>query len=148
MATRDFMEPRFGYDLSRVRLHIGTRAAESAQAVHAIAYKVGPNIVFGKGNYAPKTDSDKKLLAHELTRVIQQAQAPRLRIASIIPSARQHALAEDRAALMDTPSAAIVQRKPEDAAKQCGGTWACAVSPCDKPDPGREGDGGTPRHGH
>jgi outer membrane protein OmpA-like peptidoglycan-associated protein len=77
-ATRSFMEPRFGHDLSSVRVHTGTLAAESAQAVNATAYTVGQNIVFNHGQYAPHSDAGKRLLAHELTHVVQQADAPAL----------------------------------------------------------------------
>ena len=73
--TRAFMEPRFGHDFSQVRVHSDVRAAESAKAVHAFAYTVGPNVVFGKGQYSPGTRDGQRLLAHELTHVLQQAEA-------------------------------------------------------------------------
>src|SRR5262245_44873141 len=50
--TRTFMESWFGHDFSRVRVHTGARAAESAQAVNALAYTVGDDIVFGSNHYA------------------------------------------------------------------------------------------------
>jgi outer membrane protein OmpA-like peptidoglycan-associated protein len=71
-ATRAYFEPRFGRDFSRVRVHGDARAAESAKAVGALAYTVGRNLVFGAGAYAPATDSGRRLLAHELTHVVQQ----------------------------------------------------------------------------
>jgi Domain of unknown function (DUF4157) len=71
-ATRTFMEPRFGYDFSRVQVHTDTRAAESARAVNARAYTVGRDIVFGSGQYAPETSRGRQLLAHELIHVVQQ----------------------------------------------------------------------------
>jgi hypothetical protein len=70
--TRAFMEPRFGHNFSRVRIHTDQRAAQSAAAVNALAYTVGSKIVFGEGQYRPGTNSGKGLLAHELTHVIQQ----------------------------------------------------------------------------
>ncbi len=70
--TRAFMEPRFGQDFSRVRVHTDTRAAESARAVNALAYTMGHNLVFAVGEYSPQTLEGKRLLAHELTHVIQQ----------------------------------------------------------------------------
>src|SRR5262245_25683758 len=73
--TRASMESRFGHDFSRVRVHTGGQAAESAQAVNALAYTVGRNVVFGAGQYAPATDEGQRLLAHELTHVVQQAQS-------------------------------------------------------------------------
>ncbi|NJD75636.1 MAG: DUF4157 domain-containing protein [Candidatus Methanoperedens sp.] len=71
-GTRAFMEPRLGHDFSKVRVHADIEAAESAQAVNALAYTVGQDVVFGPGKYAPKTDIGKKLLAHELIHVVQQ----------------------------------------------------------------------------
>jgi len=59
-------------DLSRVRLHTDAHAAESARAVNALAYTVGGDIVFGAGQYAPRTAAGRRLLAHELTHVLQQ----------------------------------------------------------------------------
>jgi hypothetical protein len=72
VATRAFLEPRFGHDFSGVRVHTDDRAAESARAVNALAYTVGRNVVFGAGQYAPGTSGGQKLLAHELTHVVQQ----------------------------------------------------------------------------
>ncbi|MGH7512923.1 MAG: DUF4157 domain-containing protein [Gemmatimonadales bacterium] len=72
-ASRAFMEPRFGHDFSRVRVHTGANAAESARAVGAHAYTVGHDIVFGAGQLVPGTTAGRRLLAHELTHVIQQA---------------------------------------------------------------------------
>jgi hypothetical protein len=74
-AARRFMEPRFGHDFSRVRVHADRRAAESASAVNAHAYTVGDNIVFGEGKFAPGTLKGRRLLAHELTHFIQQSGA-------------------------------------------------------------------------
>ena len=71
-SVREFMEPRFGHDFSRVRVHTGETAARSAAAVNATAYTAGNNIVFGARNYAPQTAAGKNLLAHELTHVVQQ----------------------------------------------------------------------------
>lgn len=72
-SSRAFMEPRFGQDFSQVRVHSDSRAAESATAVNALAYTVGSDVVFGSGQYAPQTDPGRRLLAHELTHVVQQA---------------------------------------------------------------------------
>ena len=71
-ATRMFMEPRFGHDFGRVRVHTDARAAESARAVSALAYTVGRDIVFDAGLYAPRTRTGHELLAHELAHVVQQ----------------------------------------------------------------------------
>jgi hypothetical protein len=71
-ATRAFMEPRFGHDFSDVRVHTDTKAAQSAQAINALAYTVQRNIVFDHGQYAPGMSAGRSLIAHELTHVVQQ----------------------------------------------------------------------------
>ena len=75
-TTRIFMEPRIRHDLSGVRIHTDDKAAESAEAVGALAYTVGPDIVFGAGRYDPHSPSGTGLLAHELTHVAQARGGP------------------------------------------------------------------------
>jgi hypothetical protein len=79
-ATRAFMEPRFGYDLSPVRVHADFKAAESAKALNARAYTVSKDIVFGSGQYRQGTSTGQRLLAHELSHVIQQNELPEARL--------------------------------------------------------------------
>jgi hypothetical protein len=71
--TRAYFEPRFGHDLSGVRVHTDESAAASALAVNALAYTVGRDVVFGANQYAPRSSAGQRLLAHELTHVIQQS---------------------------------------------------------------------------
>jgi hypothetical protein len=71
-ATRSFFEPRLGYDFSTVRVHTDTAAAQSARDVNAHAYTVGKHLVFGAGQYEPRTDVGRRLIAHELVHVVQQ----------------------------------------------------------------------------
>ena len=71
-ATRAFFEPRFGHDFSRVRVHADARGAEAARAVNARAFTLGRDIAFGPVQYAPTTSAGRRLLAHELTHVVQQ----------------------------------------------------------------------------
>jgi hypothetical protein len=78
-SARTFFEPRFGTDFSHVRVHTDSNAAESARGVNALAYTVGRGVVFGAGQYAPGTASGKRLLAHELTHVVQQQAGVHLR---------------------------------------------------------------------
>jgi hypothetical protein len=66
------MESRFGHDFGTVCVHTDAKAAASARAVNAIAYTVGRDIVFGAGQYAPESPTGRRLLAHELTHVVQQ----------------------------------------------------------------------------
>ena len=74
-VPRAFMEPRFGHDFSQVRVHANAQAAKSARAVNALAYTVGRDVVFDIGKYAPGATLGRKLLAHELTHVVQQSRA-------------------------------------------------------------------------
>lgn len=74
-TTREVMEPHFGHDFSRVRVHTDDRAAESARSVAADAYTVGPQMVFGSARYAPETSAGRHLIAHELTHVVQQTRS-------------------------------------------------------------------------
>ncbi len=70
--TRAFMEPRFGHDFSRVRVHADASAARSARAVNADAYTVGQAVVFAENQYAAGNFAGNQLLAHELAHVVQQ----------------------------------------------------------------------------
>ncbi len=75
-STRDFMEARLGADFSDVRVHTGAEATQAARSVQAHAYTVGSDIVFQDGQYDPSSGDGRKMLAHELTHVVQQRQGP------------------------------------------------------------------------
>ena len=86
------MEPGFGRDLSRIRVHTDDHAAESSRAVNAKAYAVGNHVVFGRGEYRPGTAAGRELIAHELAHAHQQHGASAsgdLRIADDAPAERQ-----------------------------------------------------------
>lgn len=72
-ATRACMEPRFGRDFSHVRVHTGAEADSAAGRLNARAFTVGRAVAFAAGQYNPATADGKRLLAHELTHVLQQA---------------------------------------------------------------------------
>jgi hypothetical protein len=72
-ATREFMESGFGVDFSRVKVHTGECASAAALAVNARAFTVNSDIVFGAREYAPRTESGRWLLSHELAHVVQRA---------------------------------------------------------------------------
>ena len=76
--VRAFMEPRFGHDFGKVRVHTNARAASTAAAVNALAFTTGRDVVFGAGQYQPGTDAGKRLIAHELTHVVQQGIARKI----------------------------------------------------------------------
>ncbi|OPY16869.1 MAG: hypothetical protein A4E70_02075 [Syntrophus sp. PtaU1.Bin005] len=71
-GERAFFEPRFGADFSQVRVHTGSAAGETARLLNAQAFTLGADIAFGAGRYSPGTEEGRRLLAHELTHVVQQ----------------------------------------------------------------------------
>jgi Domain of unknown function (DUF4157) len=73
--TREFFERRFAYDFSGVRVHADEAAGERARKLHAKAFASGEDLVFGRDEYAPKTAKGRRLLAHELTHVVQQGRS-------------------------------------------------------------------------
>lgn len=108
-STRGFMESRFGHNFSSVRVFHDEAAARSARSVAANAYTVGDKIVFNCGRYSPESHSGRRLLAHELTHVVQQQFASPTG-ASRLPIGEPgsaHELAAERAAsasMQDSPS--------------------------------------------
>ncbi len=76
-ALQQDMGQRFEHDFSQVRVHTGPAAELSARDLNAHAYTVGQNIVFGAGRFMPASPEGQRLLAHELTHVVQQSDADR-----------------------------------------------------------------------
>jgi hypothetical protein len=122
-TTRASMEARLGHDFTHVRVHTDGRAAASAWAVDALAFTVGRHVVFGHGQYAPGTAAGRRLLAHELTHVVQQAGNGTARPTAIGPSdsAQERAAGQVEAGAIpaargpDPVSApTILQRQPVD----------------------------------
>jgi hypothetical protein len=74
--TRADMEGRLGHDFGDVRLHTDSSAHDSAVAVNANAYTVGPHVVFQRDRYDPASTEGRTTLAHELTHVVQQRSGP------------------------------------------------------------------------
>lgn len=72
-STRKFFEPRFRQDLSKIRVHVDTRASDLAHSLGARAFTLGNNIFFGQGSYSPETIGGRLLMAHELVHTIQQS---------------------------------------------------------------------------
>jgi hypothetical protein len=87
--TRGYMESRFGVDFGNVRVHTDDHAAQSARSINARAYTVGSDVVFSSGKYAPETASGRKLLAHELTHVVQQSPGAARKAAGVSASPRR-----------------------------------------------------------
>ena len=77
-SIRSYMEPRFGHDFSDVRVHADARAGEIARMANARAFTIGRNLVFASGEYSANgSEQSRRLMAHELTHVIQQGRAGR-----------------------------------------------------------------------
>ncbi len=93
-ATRATLEPRFGHDFSRVRIHSDEGAAAAAEAVRSRALTVGRHIVFSRGAWKPETDHGMRLLAHELTHVVQQnavGDVEAMSVSGVTEQGEQHA---------------------------------------------------------
>jgi hypothetical protein len=111
-GVRGELEGTLGHDFSAVRVHTDETAAASAAAVSAQAYTVGSNVVFGANRYRPGSAEGRRLLAHELTHVRQQAGATPAGPLRVVddPAAE----AESRgAARTVTRQPVAVQRQPE-----------------------------------
>lgn len=97
-SERSYFEPRFGRDLSQVRLHTGKGAAQAARGIGARAYTLRNHIAFGAGQYQPSTHEGRRLIAHELTHTLQQGHGQTLRRSvELRPPGRGEASAFDRA---------------------------------------------------
>ena len=72
LDTRSFMENAFSTDFKNVRIHTDSKASEMSKGINAKAFTYGSDIYFGNGQYEPDGNDGKKLLAHELTHVVQQ----------------------------------------------------------------------------
>jgi hypothetical protein len=140
--ARALFEPRFGRDFGGVRVHTGDQAGESARAVRARAYTVGGNIVFARGEYAPGTAEGRRLLAHELTHVVQQgaagpsAGAPAGAGTGVARSADEEV--DPLAGSVQEQQGAGIMRAPDDAPKAPAagpGAKAASANPpgCDDP---------------
>jgi hypothetical protein len=100
-----------------VRVHTGSEAAHEAERLNAIAFTIGRDIFFSRGHYQPASDGGRRLLAHELTHVVQQATTSdafaQRQPAS--PGERQAAIVPDRQPAGPTLSRALVGGYPLDA---------------------------------
>ena len=102
-TVRRDLEPRFGLDFGAVRIHTDAAATAAAAGLSARAFTLGPDIFFGRGEYAPATSGGRRLMAHELAHVVQQGQglAPPMVQRQMAPSAPAGASAVSAAALID-----------------------------------------------
>ncbi len=137
--TRGFMEFRFGHDFSMVRVHTDSQASDSARAVSANAYTTGNHVAFREGQYSPGTQRGDRLIAHELTHVLQQnsarnstpsridvdqgAEREADRIANQIAGMGGKDRSDSVRAAASAPS---IQRQPAPASSQSGGYFTDA----------------------
>lgn len=77
-GTRNFMENAFSSDFSNVRIHTGGKASEMNNGINARAFTYGSDIYFNNGQFSPQSNEGRKLLAHELTHVVQQGNGKNL----------------------------------------------------------------------
>jgi len=125
--TRAFMEPRFGRDFSGVRIHTDSKASQSARAVAALAFTVGQDIVFSSGQFAPHTNDGRRLIAHELTHVVQQNKPTSgidgtLRIGESGSPQEAEAAQNERMIRPGTQTAGISLQRHDDPNQYLGGT--------------------------
>jgi hypothetical protein len=121
------MEGRLGHDFSRVRVHTDSRAAASARAVDALAYTVGSNVVFDAGRYAPASADGGRLLAHELTHVVQQQGSRPSGPLTVAPASGSHEREAELAAQHPDSSSVATGSTGLDLARQPA---AAAADPC------------------
>jgi len=127
--ARASMESQFGHNFSQVRVHNDSHAAESASSLNARAYTFGNHIVFGGGRYSPNSQLGIRLLAHELTHVVQQRSGT-------------SAVDASRIGTMEAPAEKEAQKV---SATSCGGQYTIhervgAQIQRDVDDPGRMAD--------
>lgn len=75
--TRSYMENGFGVGFEEIRIHTDTRAIQLSGRLNAQAFTMGKDIYFNRGNFNPGSTAGKRLLAHELTHVVQQGAVQR-----------------------------------------------------------------------
>ncbi|MGH6918478.1 MAG: DUF4157 domain-containing protein, partial [Geminicoccaceae bacterium] len=109
-ALRGFFEPRFGHDFSQVHIHQGSQASEAARAIGARAYTLGRDLVFGQGQYRPGSDRGRRLIAHELTHVVQQTGVDR----AFVQRQGSAELSTTEGQLLPAPPPASIGHGPEN----------------------------------
>ena len=77
--TRGFMEQRMGTDFSGVRVHVDSQSDHLNRSIQAKAFTTGQDVFFSQGAYQPESQDGQRLLAHELTHVVQQTGATQAR---------------------------------------------------------------------
>jgi hypothetical protein len=103
-GVRHRMEPQLGADLSGVRVHAGGESAHAADQLGARAFTVGNDVHFGAGQFSPNTKEGDKLIAHELTHVVQGQKSGVQRKADSDAHATEEAEAQEHVSQPDEPA--------------------------------------------
>ncbi len=113
-SVRAPLETQFGRDFASVRIHTGTAAAAFSDDLNALAFTHGRDVYFAQAMYAPHTVQGRRLLAHELTHVVQQGGVGRAvqRNGRRRPPTRMHVLCNE---LLDAEGAPVNGRRAHDA---------------------------------
>src|SRR6266498_1223820 len=132
---RTSMEQRFGQDFSAVRVHTDTQAAESARAVNALAFTLGHHVAFARGQYSPASSYGQRLLAHELTHVVQQQRSGvttpgPLRVSDPGERSEREASAVADAVMRATPVPAV-ESAPTGIQRTCGAALGAPTPDCE-----------------
>ena len=136
--VRAFFEGRFGYDLSRVRVHSDAESAELADRLGARAWTVKQNVFFARGQFKPRTQVGRALLGHELAHVVQQRGEPPTASLEISKAGEHAELEADRAG-----SRAAAGGTPANLSRQMPKIYRQAQQPTSGPEAG-PGQGGEP----
>jgi hypothetical protein len=75
-GSRDRFGPALGDDLGDVRVHSDDHADALATSVSARAFTTGSDVYFARGEYQPGSSDGDRLVAHELSHVVQQRGEP------------------------------------------------------------------------
>lgn len=118
-SVRESMEAKFRSDFSHVRVHTDATASQSALMLNARAYTVGTDIVFGAGEYEPHTADGRKLLAHELSHVVQQSGASH-QTATASPATAEQEAGRLSHAIESSASVRVSARAPVGAIQRQG----------------------------
>ena len=121
------MGARFGHDFTKVRVHDDAQAAESARDIGAHAYTIGDDIVFGAGTFAPGTPDGQRLLAHELTHVVQQSSAAPIPQAKLARSTRGDAAEQEADDVAERVAAGEQVSVAQQATRGIYGNWLDGV---------------------
>ena len=111
----------------------------SARAINARAYTIGPDVAFARGEYAPASTNGRRLLAHELTHVVQQGSgtaqrspSPRSGYPAAQSAAHTHSIPSVVQRLTDPLSNMSTFQAPVGGTGWHGAIWGCYRTSCTK----------------